>query len=525
MEMKNKFAAAWYLSLALIVFLSVAAGAAEKAQRHSVLVVGAGIAGLSAAWELAEKDIDVAVIEMMGAYGGIGLMSEGGLCMVGTPVQAADGEPDDPVVAYEDFMKAGRDEQGPGANVEWVNYYVKESRREIYDWLVGFGVRFEKKVLLMPDNTIRRWHKVAGKGRGLVEPIYRAVSKDGKVKFFYGYKAVSLIRDEKGRIGGVRAQRFKDGAEIDFIAPVVILATGGFQSNLDMVRKNWPRELPQPDEILLGGGPNAVGSGHKMAEEAGARLVNLQYQLNYPTGLKRPSDPTAPRGLNAYSDESIWVNKTGKRFMSESRDTSKTFPAVVRQPGGTYFAIFDDEARKVFHVSGWSSKSVDSILFGGSQYSDVVKSAMTIRELAAAAGLPPDTLEETVRRWNQMVAAGRDTDFGRIGRDRSTWSHPPAIEKPPFYALRFMPLTRKSMGGVAIDRFCRVISVSGEVIPGLYAAGELTGLAGVNGKWTLEGTFLGASILTGRMAGRTAAAEWEKRGISCNVPVKKKNDI
>lgn len=501
----------FFFVVALIICLSTIVFAAENERRHNVLVVGAGIAGLSAAWELAQKNINVAVIEMMGTYGGIGLMSEGGVCIVGTPVQAADGEPDDPAVAYQDFMKAGRDEQGPGANVEWVNYYVKESRREIYDWLVGFGVRFEKKVLLMPDNSIRRWHKVVGKGRGLVEPIYRAASKDGKVKFYYGHKAVSLIRDGSGRITGIRAQRLKDGAVIDFISPAVILATGGFQSNLDMVRKNWPKELPYPDEILLGGGPNAVGSGHKMAEEAGARLVNLQYQLNYPTGLKRPSDPAAPRGLNAYSDESIWVNKTGKRFMSESRDTSKTFPAVVRQPGGTYFAIFDDEARKVFHVSGWSSKSVETILFNSTQYSDVVKSAMTIRELAVAAGLPPETLEETVRRWNEMVKAGRDTDFGRIGRDRSTWSHPPAIEKPPFYALRFMPLTRKSMGGVAIDGSCRVISVSGNVIPGLYAAGELTGLAGVNGKWTLEGTFLGGSILTGRVAGRQAAAELAKR--------------
>lgn len=98
-----------------------------------------------------------------------------------------------------------------------------------------------------------------------------------------------------------------------------------------------------------------------------------------------------------------------------------------------------------------------------------------------------------------------------IGTSRSVWAHPPRIEKPPFYALRFMPLTRKSMGGVAIDQSCRVINVSGQTIPGLYAVGELTGLAGVNGKCTLEGTFLGASILTGRVAGRAAAAELAKR--------------
>lgn len=497
--------------MAMVLCLSAVVMAAQKEQRHGVIVVGAGIAGLSAAWELEQKNIDVAVIEMAPTYGGTGLTSEGALCIIGTPEQEQGGDPDDPRMAYADFMTAGRDEQGPGPNAEWVNYYVKESRREIYDWLTGFGVRFEKKVILMPDNTVPRWHKVVGKGRGLLEPIYRDCGKNGKVKFYYRFKAVSLLRDKSGRIEGVRTLRLKDGAQIDFFAPVVILATGGFQSNLDMVRKNWPKDLPFPDEILIGGGLNADGSGHAMAKTVGARLDNMHYQLNYPTGLKRPSNATGHRGLNAYTDHSIWVNKTGKRFMNESRDTRKTFPEVVRQPGGTYWAIFDNEARKVFHVSGWSRQLVESELFNNPQYSEVVKSAMTIRELGVAAGLSPETLEETVRRWNEMVTAGRDKDFGRIGTSRSVWAHPPRIEKPPFYALRFMPLTRKSMGGVAIDQSCRVINVSGQTIPGLYAVGELTGLAGVNGKCTLEGTFLGASILTGRVAGRAAAAELAKR--------------
>ena len=132
-------------------------------------------------------------------YGGTGLTSEGALCIIGTPEQEQGGDPDDPRMAYADFMTAGRDEQGPGPNAEWVNYYVKESRREIYDWLTGFGVRFEKKVILMPDNTVPRWHKVVGKGRGLLEPIYRDCGKNGKVKFYYRFKAVSLLRD-KSRI-------------------------------------------------------------------------------------------------------------------------------------------------------------------------------------------------------------------------------------------------------------------------------------------------------------------------------------
>jgi flavocytochrome c len=503
----RRFTGTSLLFLALILSVPSLATASENRYRHDVLVVGAGIAGLSAVWEPAQRDVDVGVIEIAPTYGGTGLTSEGALCIVGTPEQEQAGEPDDPQTAYRDFMTAGRDDDGPGPDAAWVDYYVKASRREIYDWLTGFGVRFEKDVILMPDNSVPRWHKVVGKGAGLLEPIYRECRKSGKAEFLFGVEAVSLLRDETGRITGVSTRRVKDGAAADYHAPVVILATGGFQSNLDMVRKHWPKDLPLPDHMLIGGGLHATGSGHEMAQAVGARLANMHYQLNYPTGLKNPLDPTGRRGLNAYTDHSIWVNKTGRRFMSESRDTRKTFPEVVRQPGGTYWAIFDDDARKGFHVSGWNEEAIETKLFDNPQASEVVKSAPTIKALAVAAGLPADTLDETVRRWNEMVAAGRDTDFGRIGTSRSSWAHPPKIEKPPYYAVRFVPLTRKSMGGVVIDLSCRVLDAAGRPIPGLYAVGELTGLAGVNGKCTLEGTFLGASILTGRVAGRAALAE------------------
>ena len=98
-------------------------------------------------------------------------------------------------------------------------------------------------------------------------------------------------------------------------------------------------------------------------------------------------------------------------------------------------------------------------------------------------------------------------DFGRIGNSLSPWAHPQRIERPPFYAVQFFPLTRKSMGGVEIDQSCRVIDILDRPIKGLYAVGELTGLAGVNGKASLEGTFLGSSIITGRVAGRAVVAE------------------
>ena len=495
------------LFAAMLLMILLIAGITTAEERcYDVVVVGAGVSGLAATWELARGGVKVAVIEMSPHYGGTAMMSEGCICIIGTPEQTQAGKPDSPQIAFEDFMAFGRDDRGSCPDAEWVRYYVTESRHEIYDWLTGLGVRFEKDVVLMDGNRVPRWHQVVGKGRGLVEPIYRECKRNGNVAFFLHTKALSLIQNGH-RIMGVKTKRLRDGAAIDYLAPVVILATGGFQSNMEMVRNFWPENLPFPERLLLGAGTNAVGSGHKMAKENSAQLRNMNYQWNYATGLTNPYDPSGRRGLNAFSQQSIWVNKAGRRFVSESQNTKTTFPAILRQPGSTYWSVFDSAARKTFFISGWNRRAIQREIFDNPVMSPFVKSAPTIRELALAAGLPPDALDDTVRRWNEMATVGRDADFSRIGRDQSPWSTPPRIEQPPFYAVQFFPVTRKSMGGVAIDRSCRVIDVSGRPIPGLYAVGELTGLAGINGKASLEGTFLGASLITGRVAGRSVVAE------------------
>ena len=122
-------------------------------------------------------------------------------------------------------------------------------------------------------------------------------------------------------------------------------------------------------------------------------------------------------------------------------------------------------------------------------------------------------LVETVRRYNQLVKQGVDEDFHRFGPDRPAFSNKAStrIATPPFYAMKTVPLTRKSMGGVAIDLECHVLDKQKQVIPGLYAVGELAGLAGINGKAALEGTFLGPCIVTGRVAARSVLAGLDRQ--------------
>ena len=122
----------------------------------------------------------------------------------------------------------------------------------------------------------------------------------------------------------------------------------------------------------------------------------------------------------------------------------------------------------------------------------------------AEMGVDPEVLEKTVTRWNGCVAAGEDPDFGcKISPRYAKYQR---ITAPPFHALKFFPMTRKSFGGIAVDTSCQVLDTRGEPIPGLWAVGEVTGFGGVNGKAGLEGTMLGPSILMGRIAGQTIAA-------------------
>src|SRR5262249_28977301 len=141
----------------------------------------------------------------------------------------------------------------------------------------------------------------------------------------------------------------------------VVIATGGFQSNLEMVRQAWPSDAPFPERFLVGSGINSLGTGHKIAQEAGAALVRLDHQWNYISGLPDPRYPDGKRGLNANNKSSIWVNADGKRFMTENVSTKLGFPDVVRQKGSTYWSIFDEAAKRAFWIAGSDWASFDAI--------------------------------------------------------------------------------------------------------------------------------------------------------------------
>lgn len=472
-----------------------------KPETPDVIIVGAGISGLSAALELGRSGANVTVVDMASVYGGHAVMSQGGVCVVDTPTQAAVGINDSPDLAYDDFIRWGED-----ADAEWVRYYVDHSRRDIYDWLVDLGVDFES-VETAPGNSVDRFHQPSGRGVGLVTPIYRQCLELSNIKFVWNTKAEQLITENK-RVVGVVTRDLRSEKEQELRARAVILATGGFQSNLDMVREFWPAEFRFPDRILTGSGTNSVGHGHKLAQSVGGDLAKMDHQWNYFTGIPDPRYPGTDRGVSAANMYGIIVNPDGERFANLLNWAKEVMPPLLRQERATLWFVFDEASKPKFVISGsdWADfDHVEQVVF---QNPELMKSADTIEELAAKTGLPSASLANTIRRYNRMVERGNDTDFGRFSPDdakRRDMS--PIIATPPFYAMQAYPLTRKSMGGVAIDLKCRVIDKKKQAIPGLYAVGELTGLAGINGKAALEGTFLGPCIVTGRVAARAIVAE------------------
>jgi predicted oxidoreductase len=427
--------------------------------------------------------------------GGHAIVSNAAICIVNTPLQKQKGIIDSVALATKDFVDRGGD-----ANRDWVDRYTKQSKLLIFDWLTKLGVEFYD-VGQPPGNSVPRLHFVKGKGWGLIEPILRECLRRSNIHFVWNTKAEHLLF-ENGSVTGVRASNLRTGFSSDFRASDVIIASGGFGSNLPMIRDNWPSNLSAPERLLAGASHMAQGSGFEMVQAVGGTISHLDHQWNYVLGLPDPTDHTGKRGLAAFDFRSIWVNDQGRRFTPEFGDEKVNLKALLSQPNGDYWSILDSDGRPSFAITlaGWENgKEVDRLVF---QTPGVAISASLLRDLSQKIGAPPEALPDTVSRYNRSVEAGVDRDFHAF--DHNTKAKPHKIEKPPFYAVRFFPITRKTMGGIDIDTQCRVLDHTGRPIANLYAVGEATGFGKINGRAALEGTFLGPSILMGRIAAQSA---------------------
>ena len=498
----------WWMGLVMLMAATTGVAETVKDERAAlletpdVIVVGAGIAGLSAALEAGRGGANVLVVDMASVFGGHAVMAQGLLNIVSTPDQIEAGIEDSPELAARDFMVWGED-----ADAAWVRYYTKNSRTEVFDWLTGMGVRFDG-IGRPPGNSVARAHSVRGRGIALIASIYRECLETPTISFRWNVKLDALISRPEG-VRGVCVTELRTGRSLEIEAKAaVIVATGGFQSNLDLVRKALGRTSPQSGRILAGGGINAMGSALAILQQGGGVTERLDHQWNYLTGVPDPRFPATERGILVFVP-SMWVNALGQRFMSENASPKEGLPTVFAQPGGTFWAIFGQEALQSFYVSGsdWGDyQRIENLIINNP---NVVKRGETLAELCSKTGLPVTDLEQALSRFNALVAMGEDEDFHTFDR-KSGWRRGP-IKGPPFYALQCFPLARKSLGGVVVDSSSRVLNAERVPIPGLFAVGEVSGFGGINGKAGLEGTFLGPALVQGRVAARAILTETKRR--------------
>jgi predicted oxidoreductase len=469
--------------------------------RADVVVVGGGIAGLAAATEAARLGAAVVLVESSPRLGGAALISGGGICVAGSSTQERQGVQDDPDTAFDDWVRWGGDTVDAG----WARAYLDAARVEVHDALQDIGVEW-MDVLLYEGNRVPRWHRPRDAGRGLVAALVREADRAG-VRVLLDTTVTGL----RPVGGGVHDVVLSTGSTL--VATAVVVAAGGFCDDRDTLAQHvpWLADVPR---WLCGNAAGAKGSGLRLVRERGGATTALDAVWVYPVGTPDPEDPSGSRGLTVRGlvDE-IWVNRDGVRFHDEDRRGGATgTPALRALPGATSYGVFADrelDRMRLLNNGYWSTGG--SVNDGSDSRPGMARefldrspwawSADSIDELGRLLPLPEGALRRTVETYNRQVQAGGIDEFGK---DLSR--HQP-LTTGPFHAIRYIPVVQKNLGGVLTDLATRVLDVDGAVVPGLFAAGEVAGMAGghINGAHALEGTMLGPCYYSGRIAGRNAA--------------------
>ncbi|MFQ5684295.1 MAG: FAD-dependent oxidoreductase [Candidatus Binatia bacterium] len=476
---------------------------AQKSLVTDVAIIGTGGAGLAAAIEANKAGARVTMVEQNETLGGSSIISGGGCFIVGSPLQQARGFHDTPDNAFEDWVKWGRG----SADEPWARFYIEHSLHDLYFWAENLGTQWID-LRLHEGNRVPRWHRPLHNGLGITTTLIDAVRKQATTDILTAYRAGKILT-KKGRVCGLEVTKLQDGQPIVIQSKVLLLATGGFNANLDMVLEAKP-EL-KGYKILAGAGVGATGIGHKLVREIGGHLTHMNHIWFYAYATPDYRDPGGKRGLVIRKiPGSIWINQQGHRFHNESRSGgASATPALMAQDPPHAWALLDAPMAAGMEVSDPYYRRGDAVirekveaLLANSPH---IRKADTLSELGHKIKVDLPAFLATVEQYNRACEDGleRDPEFGKSLTDCKK------IATPPFYAIQFFPLARKNFGGVKSDMHCRVLNKHFEIIPGLYAAGELTGMAGghINGSAGLEGTMLGPSIISGRVAGAWGAQE------------------
>mgnify|MGYP000001478489 FL=1 len=461
-----------------------------------VVVVGGGAAGMAATVRLEQLGKSVILLEKASFLGGAISVSGGNQVVMGSKLQAEAGVTDDSVDSMvEDFMKNGANLNVP----ELLNLYA-ENVGETTDWLnedCGIAFDMEGGLHQLGEYSHNRELAYVGGGAGFAASMREAVEKSGATVLL-STRAQSL-NVEDGKVTGVTAQA-NEGTTYVITAENVILATGGYGASDTLLS----------DELasaLYYGPSTSTGDGVIMATADGINAATrlMEYGKRYPNGVevsKGIAKSTIAGNITGWTMSAILVNAEGERVVNEKASNRTILEAELAQTGSELFLLMDSETFNVWKTklaaAGLTEETIDGYVAANGTTTPVFAHGDTLEEVAAAAGVNGENLVKTVERYNGFVAAGNDEDFGRSA-DYMTM----AIGDGPYYLVEQKPRFATTMGGLVVNASLQVENTDGDVIPGLYAAGEVVG--GVMGDDSPSGANNGWALTAGKLAAEAIA--------------------
>ena len=485
-----------------------------------VVVIGAGGAGMTAAMTAADAGQKVVILESQAMVGGNSARATGGMNAAKTVYQ--DENEFDQAAGVEKTLATAAEKYADNETItalaktvseQWAayqanptGYFDSVELMELDTMVGGKGINDPELVETLCEGTADAidWldengitlHNVSSFGGASVKRIHRPVNEEGKVVSVGAYMIPllqencekrgidivlnttvdTILTDANGAAVGVSGTD-KDGNTVVVNAKSVILATGGFGANLDMVTQYKP-ELAG---FMTTNAAGAQGQGIEMATAIGAGTVDMDQIQIHPT-VEANTAALITEGLRG--DGAILVNANGERFIDEVGTRDVVSAAEIAQPGSYSWLIVDQAMADASSViQGYIKKGY-------------TKTGATYEELAKELDVDPAAFANTMETWNGYVEAKNDPDFGR-----TSFANP--LNNGPYYAIKVTAGVHHTMGGVTINSATEVLKEDGTVIPGLFAAGEVTG--GVHGANRLGGTAVADFVVFGRIAGESAA--------------------